>query len=80
MTRFLYYVAPLTQDKWNILFQDQPRPFIYDSEEAAVKAAHKAAERSSRSRAKRRASWSRTRGVGGTRALMARKRVSAGRR
>ena len=43
MVRFLYYVAPLTQDKWNILFED--RPFIYDSEEAAVKAAHKAAER-----------------------------------
>jgi len=45
MARFLYYVAPLTQDKWNILFEDQRRPLIYDSEEAAVKAAQKAAER-----------------------------------
>lgn len=45
MARFLYYVAPLTQDKWNILFADQPRPFIYDSEEEAVKAARTAAER-----------------------------------
>jgi hypothetical protein len=45
MARFLYYVAPLTQDKWNILFEDQRRPFIYDSEEDALKAARKAAER-----------------------------------
>ena len=42
MARFLYYVAPLTRDKWNILFEDQRRPFIYDSEEDALKAARKA--------------------------------------
>jgi hypothetical protein len=39
-----YYVAPFVDGKWNILFEDQPRPYIYDSEEEALKAAHKAAK------------------------------------
>jgi len=40
-----YYVAPFVDGKWNILFEDQPRPYIYDSEEEALKAAHKAARK-----------------------------------
>jgi hypothetical protein len=39
-----YYVAPFVEGKWNILFEDQPRPYIYDSEEEALAAAHKAAK------------------------------------
>jgi hypothetical protein len=39
-----YYVAPFVDGKWNILFEDQPRPYIYDSEDEALKAAHKAAK------------------------------------
>ena len=38
-----YYVAPFVDDKWNILFEDQPRPYVYDSQEEALKAAHEAA-------------------------------------
>ncbi|MFC5568848.1 DUF2188 domain-containing protein [Lysobacter yangpyeongensis] len=40
---FWYYVAPYTGDKWNILFDNQPRPYIYDSEEEAIEAARKVA-------------------------------------
>ena len=40
---FWYYVAPYTAQTWNVLFENQPRPYIYDSEEEALKAAHKAA-------------------------------------
>jgi hypothetical protein len=41
---FWYYVAPYTAETWNVLFENQPRPYIYDSEEEALKAAHKAAK------------------------------------
>ena len=41
---FWYYVAPYTAQKWNILFEDQPRPYIYDSEDEALAAARKAAK------------------------------------
>ncbi len=40
---FWYYVAPYAGEKWNILFEDQPRPYIYDSEEDAIEAARKVA-------------------------------------
>jgi hypothetical protein len=39
-----YFVAPFVDEKWNVLFEDQPRPYIYDDQEAATKAAHKAAK------------------------------------
>lgn len=41
---FWYYVARYTGDKWNILFENQQKPHIYDSEEAAIKAARKVAK------------------------------------
>jgi hypothetical protein len=41
---FWYYVAPYAAGKWNVLFENQPRPYIYDSEDEALKAAHRAAK------------------------------------
>ena len=40
---FWYFVAPLTENKWSILFENQRRPFIYDSRTEALNAADKAA-------------------------------------
>ena len=40
---FWYFVAPLTENKWSILFETQCRPFIYDSRNEALNAADKAA-------------------------------------
>lgn len=40
---FWYYVAPYTSQQWNVLFEGQPKPYFYDSEDEALKAARKAA-------------------------------------
>lgn len=42
---FWYYVAPYANDKWNILFENQPKPYIYGSREEAIAAALQVAER-----------------------------------
>ncbi|GAB3374050.1 hypothetical protein GCM10027431_26250 [Lysobacter rhizosphaerae] len=41
---FWYYVAPFAYDKWNILFENQPRPLVYDTKLDALRAAVRAAE------------------------------------
>jgi len=41
---FWYYVAPYTDKTWNVLFENQHQPHIYDSEDKALDAARKAAE------------------------------------
>ena len=43
---FWYYVAPVADRKWNIRFENQARPLIYESAGDALKAACKAAEES----------------------------------
>lgn len=41
---FWYYVAPYTEKTWNILFENQPKPYIYQTEEDAVTAAREVAK------------------------------------
>lgn len=41
---FWYYVSPFANEKWNVLFENQARPLVYDSADDALKAACKAAE------------------------------------
>ena len=41
---FWYYVAPVDDRKWNLRFENQAQPQIYDSAGDALKAACKAAE------------------------------------
>jgi len=41
---FWYHVAPYTAKHWNILFENQSRPFIFDSPEDAIDKAIRAAK------------------------------------
>ncbi|WP_457097438.1 hypothetical protein [Lysobacter sp. P5_B9] len=41
---FWYYVAPFAYDKWNILFENQPRSLVYATKLDALRAAVRAAE------------------------------------
>jgi hypothetical protein len=45
---FWYYAAPYVGEKWNVLFEDQPKPYIYDDREAAIAAAREAAEKNAK--------------------------------
>lgn len=40
---FWYYVGPFTDRRWNVLFDGQRRPYMYDNEHDAIVAAVEAA-------------------------------------
>jgi len=40
---FWYYVMPLTTKQWNVVFDGQSRPLVYNSEDDAMMAALRAA-------------------------------------